>query len=503
MSVHNATHGAKDNTPNEGMRHRRRAGYYVPRTTIRDESISYVALGVLAYLLDRPRGWRVRGETLAALRGDSERQVMTALAELRAKGYYRLERRRLLSGKFAMGTAISEEPVTEWAADNAEYDGKAVPLEQQSDGSFLVRHKDGALTDDGIGDVDDDVPEPPDPGSPDPRFPGTGNPGTANVGPLRREVQEKKHQEEEKDPLPAVGELQHRKEIPPADLRPGNETPDPSHVPDDEPATAPPVEPAPSTSPLSTLWQTLPDEVRGRIRPNQQQEVIAAIRAELADESRTLAELLERVGRRWLWWKHTGERVGCPVAVAKTLITRRQCADLRCEDGTGLDSGKPCMACADSRPLRSTPAEPITPTAGENPTVAQTAPAPISSMSSSPAARTVAEALAPIPYVDTKTTTPATAPPRSSGGPNAAVAELRARWASTGIQAPNKRPAVERVAAPRVPDSEPDPAAQAARDYLKGRGDNLDLMAAARKKLGNEAPRDEVALLAAQLAGCP
>lgn len=318
---------------------------------------------------------------------------------------------------------------------------------------------------------------------------------------------------------PAVGGLTVRNAGEAADLRSGVEDPSPSPVPataspgdtaddgdgfplfDDEPEP----EPAQSSTPVVVaLFDRLPDDLRHRITAGQKGKLLAQLARQLRD--RTPDELAERLQRRWLWWTHTGKRVNDAYAVACTLVAaqlpdRRPCADLRCEDGENLDTGLPCMACADSRPLRSQPAEPLAPTVGENPTVAPVA--PISSMSSSPAARTVAEALAPVPYVEPKTATPATRPPTASGGPNAAVAELRAKRASSGIQAPNRRPAADRVASPRVPDVQPDPATQAARDYLSNRGDNLDLMAAARVELGNEAPRDEVVILAAQLAGCP
>ncbi|GHE31956.1 hypothetical protein GCM10017673_38400 [Streptosporangium violaceochromogenes] len=205
------------------MRHRRRAGTYMPRTTIRDTDLTYEALGLLTSLLDRPRSWQVRGDVLAAERNVPEGRVMKGLAQLRAKGYYRLERRRLLSGKFAMGTAISEDPVEEWAADNAEFGGKPVDLVQQPDGSFLVLHKDGSLTSDGFDGLEDfgdeldeydeddeepeggpdvyarlwDNPEPEDvvPVQPDPQNPGPRQPDPGHSGPFRSK--EKKKQREE------------------------------------------------------------------------------------------------------------------------------------------------------------------------------------------------------------------------------------------------------------------------------------------------------------------
>ncbi len=323
-----------------------------------------------------------------------------------------------------------------------------------------------------------------------PKVPQTQPLGPATTGPFSSVSPQ--DQPSEDLSLPAVGELQHRREIPTPDLRPESEEPDP-HLTDPGPATAPPSEPAPSQSPIWAILSAIPEPVRTRITPAQQPELVNAIRAELATEARSVAELVERVRRRWLWWEHTGEseKVGHPVVAAKTLIQRRHCPDARCEDGVNLDSGLPCLACADSRPLKSQPAEPITPTA-------EPRPAPISSMSSSPAARTVAEALAPVPYVDDHGQTAPDRPSRSSGGPNAAVAELRARWASNGVHTPRERRAV--ATSPVLATEEPDSPVKAARAYLGGRGDFDDWMTAARAQLGAEAPRDEVFLLAAELA---
>lgn len=201
------------------------------RKTTRDVTIGWLALGLLSHLLGRPSNWKVRGDVLAAERpsmaGCTEGQVMKALAELRAAGYYRLERRRMLDGTFKMGTAVSPEPVPEWVTDNEEFSGKAVPLIEQSDGTFRVRHKDGTLTSDGFEDVegeedyygpnepDDDYYDPdetdesqlgdfPEPGDagpenptkekarssqlqgfPDPDQPGPGQPGPAQPGPAQ------------------------------------------------------------------------------------------------------------------------------------------------------------------------------------------------------------------------------------------------------------------------------------------------------------------------------
>ncbi|WP_433357784.1 helix-turn-helix domain-containing protein (plasmid) [Microtetraspora malaysiensis] len=154
--------------------------------------------------------------------------------------------------------------------------------------------------------------------------------------------------------LPAVGEVQDRRDDAPSDLRPGNE--DHSTPPAGNQANAP-------TSPLAAVWQALPEELRGRIGGSAQGKVIDAIRAELAAGTRTPAQLVERVGRRWARWQALGEQVGNPVKLAITLVQPRKCPAVECEDGTLLDSGERCAACADSKPQRPRPNPSPTPAA--------------------------------------------------------------------------------------------------------------------------------------------
>lgn len=144
----------------EGLRKRRtRRFVQVDRVTVRDGRISFRALGALAWLLDRPEGWDVRAEQMSSSGDGREGRdaVRTALRELAIGGYYRLERRRLINGRFAMGTAVSEEPVPSWAEQAGLYDGRAVPVTQQADGSFVVIYPDGSARPDDF-PVDDDAP---------------------------------------------------------------------------------------------------------------------------------------------------------------------------------------------------------------------------------------------------------------------------------------------------------------------------------------------------------
>jgi hypothetical protein len=137
---------------NGGLRKRAHSYLNVPSTTVNDGRLSFKARGILAYLLDKPAGWDVRSVAIAADSPDGKAAVQAGLRELARAGYYRIERRRLLDGRLVTGTAVSEEPVTSWAAEYAEYQGP-VPVVQQPDGCFRVQRKDGSLTGDGFIDM--------------------------------------------------------------------------------------------------------------------------------------------------------------------------------------------------------------------------------------------------------------------------------------------------------------------------------------------------------------
>ena len=150
------------------LRKRRRKDPYlqIDRRTIRDDRLSFRALGILTYLLDKPDNWVVRSTALAKNgRPGNNREgrdaVRSALRELARFGYYRLERRQMLtaSGKyqFEMGNAISELPVEAWAAQFAAFAGKPVPVKQIEDGSFVVVMPDGSAVIDDFDEPDNDL----------------------------------------------------------------------------------------------------------------------------------------------------------------------------------------------------------------------------------------------------------------------------------------------------------------------------------------------------------
>ncbi|WP_328491190.1 hypothetical protein [Streptomyces zaomyceticus] len=138
---------------------------HVGSKTVRDKRLSYRELGLLVYLLDQKEGWQVRSDQLCQGEGREGREaIRKALNKLAAFGYYRMERRRLLNGKFFMGTAVSEYPVDQWVTDHTIFSTQsnpAVPVVEQADSSFLVEYPDGTYGSDGIEPDPDFGEEPP------------------------------------------------------------------------------------------------------------------------------------------------------------------------------------------------------------------------------------------------------------------------------------------------------------------------------------------------------
>jgi hypothetical protein len=133
-----------------GLRKRQRPYLTISSATVNDRRLSFKARGILSYLLDKPDGWAVRAAAIAAdSDADGVAAIQSGLRELARRGYYRIERQRLLDGRLVTGTAVSEEAVEQWAQEYAEYGGP-VPVIRQPDGTFKVRRKDGRLTSDGF-----------------------------------------------------------------------------------------------------------------------------------------------------------------------------------------------------------------------------------------------------------------------------------------------------------------------------------------------------------------
>ncbi|MFN1193261.1 hypothetical protein ACK03K_33915 [[Kitasatospora] papulosa] len=145
----------------------------VESATARDTRLKYADLGLLTYLLDQSEDWAVRSDQLSTGEGREGRDaVRKMLHRLASFGYYRLERRRFRNGKTAMGTAISDHPVEQWATDYVTFGHKLdIPVVEQEDGTFRVKYPDGTLGSDGFdkadappGDAEHDEPADDEPG---------------------------------------------------------------------------------------------------------------------------------------------------------------------------------------------------------------------------------------------------------------------------------------------------------------------------------------------------
>lgn len=114
-----------------------------PNVLLQDRGLTYVARGILVYLLSKPEGWDVRAVAIAAdpaagLPGhESLATVRRALRVLGAAGYYRVVRqqRRGTSGRLEWFTEtwVSREPYPEWVAEWGTRKGRPVVLRHAPD----------------------------------------------------------------------------------------------------------------------------------------------------------------------------------------------------------------------------------------------------------------------------------------------------------------------------------------------------------------------------------
>lgn len=91
-------------------RQRRDRFTIVDNGAIEDDRLSFKALGLLAYLLSRPDGWRASYRQLATVRRDGEASVRSALKELELAGYMTRTRMRCEGGKFTWVSVVQETP---------------------------------------------------------------------------------------------------------------------------------------------------------------------------------------------------------------------------------------------------------------------------------------------------------------------------------------------------------------------------------------------------------
>lgn len=84
----------------------------IDQQAVRDRRLSFRARGLLAYLLDRPDGWRFTAESLALEATEGRDAIRTALSELEAVGYLARDRIRRDDGTFFWEVEVREEPTT-------------------------------------------------------------------------------------------------------------------------------------------------------------------------------------------------------------------------------------------------------------------------------------------------------------------------------------------------------------------------------------------------------
>jgi hypothetical protein len=116
---------------------------------------------------------------------------------------------------------------------------------------------------------------------------------------------------------------------------------------------------------VTAVVAALPEWLRERMSETQVTRVAAAVPAEL--DQRTTAQLVERVTRRGVTgWQH---EVRDPVGFGMRLIRALRCPDPRCEDGTSIDTDRPCRleACPGTG-MAGRPATPAPPPAGSTTT---------------------------------------------------------------------------------------------------------------------------------------
>ena len=83
----------------------------VDNRTLRDENLSFRAVGMLAFLLSMPDVWSTNYRHLASVHTEGEHAVRETLKELERAGYLRRQRVHLGSGKFDWEVRIYERPI--------------------------------------------------------------------------------------------------------------------------------------------------------------------------------------------------------------------------------------------------------------------------------------------------------------------------------------------------------------------------------------------------------
>jgi len=81
------------------------------RDLINDGRLSFRALGVLAYILDKPDDWKIDAEDMSHTHGEGRDAIRTALSELEAAGYLVRQKYRKEDGTWAADSTVYDVPV--------------------------------------------------------------------------------------------------------------------------------------------------------------------------------------------------------------------------------------------------------------------------------------------------------------------------------------------------------------------------------------------------------
>lgn len=95
--------------------HHERAYTVVSNGTIRDDSLSFKATGMLVFLLSMPDDWRPNRTHLAKVKTDGDASVRSAIAELEQAGYVVRQREQLSNGTFEWQYHVYEQPQSQRA----------------------------------------------------------------------------------------------------------------------------------------------------------------------------------------------------------------------------------------------------------------------------------------------------------------------------------------------------------------------------------------------------
>ena len=84
--------------------------FVMSRALAEDESLSFAARGMMAYLLAKPDNWEIRLSDLVAKSPGGIRHVRSILKELETHGYIHRTRRKAAGGRFVWVTTVYESP---------------------------------------------------------------------------------------------------------------------------------------------------------------------------------------------------------------------------------------------------------------------------------------------------------------------------------------------------------------------------------------------------------